>query len=137
MALKDKGTSIMLSTHNMNSVEEICDSIALINQSKLLLNGKLTEVKEQFNTHTYAVKFKGVMMAFANALWSNFVLVDKEQVDDNTAIAHVQLKNNNTVNDLLKAVIPAVEIISIQEILPSMNDIFINAVNQVKGGENE
>ena len=76
-------------------------------------------------------------MAFANALWSNFVLVDKEQVDDNIAIAHVQLKDGNSVNDLLKAVMPAVEIISVTEILPSMNDIFINAVNQVKGGENE
>ena len=137
LALKAKGTSIMLSTHNMNSVEEICDSIALINKSKLVLNGKLSEVKEQFNTNTFAVKFKGVMMAFANALWSNFVLVDKEQVDDNIAIAHVQLKDGNSVNDLLKAVMPAVEIISVTEILPSMNDIFINAVNQVKGGENE
>lgn len=136
MALKAKGTSIMLSTHNMNSVEEICDSIALINESKLVLNGKLSDVKAQFNTHTYAVKFKGVMMAFANALWSHFNLVDKEQVDDNIAIAHVQLKNNNSINDLLKAVIPVVEIISIQEILPSMNDIFINAVQQVKGGNN-
>ncbi|MDX1351323.1 MAG: DUF4162 domain-containing protein, partial [Putridiphycobacter sp.] len=83
------------------------------------------------------VKFRGVMMAFANALWSNFILVDKVQIDENTAIAHVQLKDGNSVNDLLKAVIPAVEIISIQEILPSMNDIFINAVKQVKGGENE
>ncbi|MFK8046505.1 MAG: DUF4162 domain-containing protein, partial [Crocinitomicaceae bacterium] len=70
-------------------------------------------------------------------LWSNFVLIDKEQVDDNIAIAHVQLKNGNSVNDLLKAVIPAVEIISVTEILPSMNEIFINAVNQVKGGDNE
>ncbi len=137
MKLKEKGTSIMLSTHNMNSVEEICDSIALINESKLVLNGKLSDVKEQFNTHTYAVKFKGVMMAFANALWSNFALVDKEQIDDNTAVAHVQLKNDNSVNDLLKAVMPAVEIISIQQVLPSMNDIFINAVNQAKGGNHE
>lgn len=137
LALKEKGTSIMLSTHNMNSVEEICDSIALINKSKLVLNGSLADVKAQFNTNTYAVKFKGVMMAFANALWANFVLIDKEQVDDNVAIAHVQLKNGNSVNDLLKAVMPAVEIISVTEILPSMNDIFINAVNQVKGGENE
>jgi len=137
LALKEKGTSIMLSTHNMNSVEEICDSIALINKSKLVLNGRLNEVKDQFNTHTYAIKFKGVMMAFANALWSNFVLIDKELVDDNIAIAHVQLKNGNSVNDLLKAVIPAVEVLSVTEILPSMNEIFINAVNQVKGGNHE
>lgn len=137
LRLKAEGTSIMLSTHNMNSVEEICDSIALINKSKLVLNGSLEEVKEQFRTHTYAVKFKGVMIGFANALWANFSLVDKKQIDDNTSIAYVQLKNGNSVNDLLKAVLPEVEIISINEILPSMNDIFINAVQNKKGGENE
>ena len=137
LKLKENGTSIMLSTHNMNSVEEICDSIALINRSKLILNGSLTDVKEQFRTHTYAVKFKGVMMAFANALWAGFSLIDKTQIDDNTVLAHVQLKKGNSVNDLLKAVIPEVEIISINEILPSMNDIFINAIQKVKGDHHE
>ena len=135
--LKAKGTSIMLSTHNMNSVEEICDSIALLNQSKLVLNGSLTDVKERFRTHTYAIKFKGVMFAFANALWAGYALIDKEQIDDNTAIAYVQLKKGNSLNDLLKTVIPEVEILSVNEILPSMNDIFINAVQKKKGGNDE
>ncbi|MFD1552430.1 ABC transporter ATP-binding protein [Putridiphycobacter roseus] len=137
LRLKANGTSIMLSTHNMNSVEEICDSIVLLNKSKVVLNGSLSAVKNQFRSNIYEVKFKGVMMAFANALWAGFNLVDSTQIDDNTAIAHVQLKNNNSVNDLLKAILPAVEIISIQEIEPTMNDIFIKAIQQTKGGNHE
>jgi len=137
LRLKENGTSIMLSTHNMNSVEEICDSIALINKSNLVLSGSLSSVKEKYKSNTYAIQFKGVMMAFANELWSNFALVDKEQIDDNTAIAYVQLKNNNTLNDLLKTVIPVVQIQSVNEVIPSMNDIFIQAINEQKGGKDE
>lgn len=134
--LKKKGTSIMLSTHNMNSVEEICDSIALINKAKLVVEGSLKEVKQRYRSHTYAVQFKGVMMAFANALFAGYSLEHKEQIDDDRAIAHVKLLKGNTLNDLLKTIIPAVEVEAVHEIVPSMNDIFIQAVTG-KGGLNE
>lgn len=137
LKLKENGTSIMLSTHNMSSVEEICDSIALINKSKLVLSGSLQSVKDKYKSNTYAIQFKGLMMAFANELWTNFNLVDKKQLDDDTAIAYVQLKNDNTLNDLLKTVMPVVQIQSVNEVIPSMNDIFIQAINQQKGEINE
>ena len=137
LRLKENGTSIMLSTHNMNSVEEICDSIALINKSKLIVSGSLEAVKKQYSSDTYAIQFKGVMMSFANALWTGYELLDKEQLDENTAIAYIKMKNNNNVNDLLKAVIPSVEIEAIHKVIPSMNDIFIKAVGGEKGGNNE
>lgn len=137
LRLKENGTSIMLSTHNMDSVEEICDSIALINKSKLVVSGSLESVKKQYSSDTYAIQFKGVMMAFANALWTGYELVDKEQLDDNTAIAYIKMKNDNKVNDLLKAVMPSVEIESVHKVIPSMKDIFIKAVSGEKGGNNE
>ncbi len=137
LKLKENGTSIMLSTHNMSSVEEICDSIALINKSKLVLSGSLQSVKDKYKSNTYAIQFKGLMMAFANELWTKFNLVDKKQIDDDTAIAYVQLKNNNTLNDLLKTVMPVVQIQSVNEVIPSMNDIFIQAINQQKGVTDE
>ena len=137
LKLKENGTSIMLSTHNMSSVEEICDSIALIDKSKLVLSGSLQSVKDKYKSNTYAIQFKGLMMAFANELWTNFNLVDKKQLDDDTAIAYVQLKNDNTLNDLLKTVMPVVQIQSVNEVIPSMNDIFIQAINQQKGVINE
>jgi len=137
LQLKKNGTSIMLSTHNMTSVEEICDSIALIDKAKLILNGTLKEVKEQFRSHTYAVQYKGMSFGFANALWADYSLVHSEQLDEQRAIAHVKLLKGNTLNNLLNAVMPAVDIESVNEVLPTMNDIFIRAVNGEKGGENE
>lgn len=64
-------------------------------------------------------------------------LVDKKQLDEDTVIAYVQLKNGNTLNQLLQTIIPVVEVQSVNEVIPSMNDIFIQAVTQKKGGEDE
>ena len=137
LELKKNGTSILLSTHNMNSVEEICDSIALINESKLVLHGELDEVKNRFKTNTYVVHFKGHLLGFANALFASFALEHSEQITEETAIAHVKLLHGNSLNDLLKTIIPVVEIISVNEVLPTMNEIFISAVNKKGGGEDE
>ena len=132
MRMKENGTSIMLSTHNMNSVEEICDSIALINNAKLLVEGELDEVKNRYKTNTYAVQFKGMMMGFANALFADFALEHSEQLNDETAVAHVKLLKGHNLNDLLKTVMPVVEIQAVNEILPTMNDIFIQSVTENK-----
>jgi ABC-2 type transport system ATP-binding protein len=144
LRLKKSGTSIMLSTHNMSSVEEICDSIALINKAKLLVNGSLKDVKNDYRSNTYAVQFKGMMFGFANALFADFSLEHSEQLDENTALAHIKLLKGNSLNDLLKTVMPVVEIESVHEIMPTMNDIFIQAVtgqndemSAVKGGDHE
>lgn len=144
LRLKKNGTSIMLSTHNMSSVEEICDSIALINKAKLLVNGSLKDVKNDYRSNTYAVQFKGMMFGFANALFADFALEHSEQLDEDTALAHIKLLKGNSLNDLLKTVMPVVEIESVHEIMPTMNDIFIQAVtgqnaetNEVKGGDHE
>lgn len=128
LTLRDNGASIMLSTHNMNSVEEICDSIALINKAKVVLDGNLRTIKKNHRSHIYAVQFRGMMFAFANALFADFALISKEQLDEDTAIAYVKLLKDNTLNDLLKTVMPVVEIESIHEVVPTMNDIFIKTV---------
>ena len=135
--MKKNGTSIMLSTHNMNSVEEICDSIALINEAKVVVSGGLQQVKSQFKSDTYKVQFKGMMFGFANALFAGYSLEHSEQIDNDRAIAHVKLLKDNTLNDLLKTVMPVVEIEAVNEVVPSMNDIFIEAVTGKKAKENE
>ncbi|MFT5820409.1 MAG: ABC-2 type transport system ATP-binding protein [Crocinitomix sp.] len=137
LELKKNGASILLSTHNMNSVEEICDSIALIDQSKLILNGKLADVKKEFKSNTYAIQFKGMTFGFANALFADFSLEKSEQIDEDRAVAYVKLLKGNSLNDLLKTVMPVVEIESINEVIPSMNDVFIQAVQGKKGGDDE
>ncbi|MFK7757535.1 MAG: ABC transporter ATP-binding protein [Flavobacteriales bacterium] len=128
MRLKENGASIILSTHNMGSVEEICDSIALINKSHKLLDGEVTDVKNQFKSNTYEISFKGNMIGFTNALWTNFELLEKEGKDDHHTCKIKILNENMKLNDLLQAVLPEVEVNSVREIIPSMNDIFIQVV---------
>ncbi|MBX7095484.1 MAG: ATP-binding cassette domain-containing protein [Flavobacteriales bacterium] len=130
LRLRNEGTTIIFSTHNMGSVEEMCDEIALINNSRVILDGKVQDIRKKFRTHTIEIEFSGNMIAFANALWAGFELIDREQIDNQHFKAKIKLLHNNTINNLLSALIPNVEISSVKEIIPGMHDIFIEAVNQ-------
>lgn len=128
LRLAENGTTIMLSTHNMGSVEEICTHIALINNSVKVLEGPVHEVKERFKEGVYDVEFQGEMLAFTNALWVNFELINHREIAEKTVIARIRLLNNASVNDLLKVLIPVVEVKAVNEVIPIMNDIFIKVV---------
>jgi ABC-2 type transport system ATP-binding protein len=129
LELKDKGATIILSTHNMGSVEEICENIALINNSKKVLDGSVSEVRQRFKENIYDIHMRGNLIAFTNALWTNFELLDKEN-DGDLIKCKVKILNNHKLNDLLRATIDHVEIEEVKEVIPSMNDIFIKVVNQ-------
>lgn len=128
--LRDAGTTIIFSTHNMSSVEEMCDEIALINNSKVILDGTVSDIRNNFRTNTYDVEFDGNMIAFANALWAGYELIDRQQISNNTFKAQVKLLGDNKLNNLLSALIPHVEIRAVNEIIPGMHDIFIEVVKQ-------
>ena len=132
--LKNKGATIIFSTHTMSSVEEICDYITLINKSKKILEGSVKSIKEEFKTSTFEIEFKGNLLAFTNALWTNGELVHSES-DGDFAKAQVKLSPKSSTNSLLQAVIPHVEIVSVNEIIPSMNDIFIQKVTDVPNNQ--
>ncbi|MBL0048795.1 MAG: ATP-binding cassette domain-containing protein [Bacteroidetes bacterium] len=128
LELKAKGTTIIFSTHNMGSVEELCDEIALINKSKKILDGNVKAIRKANATNTYQVEFRGNMIAFTNALWAGFELTEKSQHDD-ICKATVKMLNNATPNDVLATILPHVQVISFNEVIPTMNDIFISKVN--------
>lgn len=128
--MKSKGKTILISTHNMQSVEEICDRVALIDQSKLILKGKVSELQESRKTGEYAVKFRGNMISFVNALWTGFELIDKEVLGDDRFIARVKMRNENQFEDLLKTLLGQVKIEAAWEVLPSMQTVFIDAVTK-------
>ena len=128
LRLKEKGTSIILSTHNMGSVEEICDSIALINKSEKILDGTVKDIKNQFKTQTYELDFTGNIIGFTNALWTNFELLEKKTEGDNHTCKVKILNEKMVLNDLLSATLPEVKFNSVREIIPSMNDIFIQVI---------
>ncbi|MGB0887798.1 MAG: ABC transporter ATP-binding protein [Vicingaceae bacterium] len=130
LELREKGSTIIFSTHNMESVEEICDDIALINKSKKILEGKVTEVKEAYKANVFEIVFVGNMIAFSNALWTAFEILEKKQVDNRI---HVKIRANKSsdVNELLQIIVSQVQVLSVHEITPSMNDIFIQKVQEV------
>jgi len=128
LKLRDEGATIILSTHNMGSVEEICDNIALINNSKKILGGKVSDVKEQFSEEKYIIEFKGTGVAFANAVWGGWEMVNNKQLGEHHAIATIKLTGGTQLNDFLKGIINAVEIQSVNKVIPDMNEIFIRAV---------
>lgn len=126
--MKSKGKTILISSHNMQSVEEICDRVALIHQSKKILEGKVSTIREDRKAGEYAVKFRGNMIAFVNSLWTGFELVDKEVLGDDRFIAKVTMRGENQFEDLLKVLMGNVKIEAAWEVLPSMQDIFIREV---------
>lgn len=139
LRLKEQGTTIILSTHNMGSVEEICEHIALINNSKKILDGSVKQIQKEFKEDVYEISFKGNIIAFTNALWTGCELLDKQEVDGFTK-ARVKLTQHQSPNEVLKAVVPHVEVHGLREIIPSMNDIFIKQVesnSETKKQENE
>lgn len=126
--LKREGATIILSTHNMNSVEELCDDIALIHQAKVMLKGNVYEIKQRYRTSMYYIHFRGNIQAFAHALWTSAELLDTKEMK-NEIVAKIKLKPNITLNQLLHQIIPVCEILSVKEDRLSMNDIFIKTVS--------
>lgn len=131
LRLKENGTTILLSTHNMSSVEELCDNIALVNKAKTILQGSVREIRQQYKANTYEVDFKGSMLSFATGLWAGFEVLDYKTEGEHCK-ARVKLIGKSTTNSLLGAILPTVEVNGFREILPSMNDIFISKVQETE-----
>ena len=124
LELKDAGHTIIFSTHNMSSVEEICDEIALIDHAQVVLSGHVTEVRERFRTNTFKLKLKGTGLLSSADPYS--ILSQKQGQNS----LEVLLRKSNDVSnaELLMSILKQNEIIAFTEELPSMNEIFINTV---------
>lgn len=132
LELKQKGATIIFSTHRMESVEELCDDIALIHKSNKLLDGKLTDIKLQYRTNTYNV---GIITPDIEKLM--FLLTQKYQVNPanfksilSDIKLEVQILEDKNPNDLLSLLIQNGSVTHFEEKIPSANDIFINTVTQ-------
>lgn len=126
LELKQKGHTIVFSTHNMNSVEEICDDIALINHSKVVLNGKVNEVRSRFSTGIYQLVTTGERRLQPN---DDIELIDVHDTDG-TTVYSIRKKTRIANSALISHIANEVEIRSFTEVLPSMNDIFLHVVGQ-------
>lgn len=125
--LKNKKTSIILSTHNMNSVEEICDEAAIIHKSNKILEGEIHQLKEKFQGKEWLIKYRGNQMSFTNAIWGGWKMINHSSINEKTHLAVIELTNDFTINKFIKGIVDHVEIIEINKKLPTMNDVFIKA----------
>ena len=137
LQMKHNGKTILLSTHNMKSVEEICDKAILINESRKVAEGTISELQSSIKTGLYSVKFRGNMIAFVNALWTGFEVIDKDILGDNRFRVIVKMRGDKKFDDLLRVLIGQVEIEGAEEIIPSMQDVFVDIVSNKKMVEDE
>jgi ABC-2 type transport system ATP-binding protein len=129
LRLRDTGTTVMLSTHGMGSVEELCDTIGLIDNAQLMLHGNVREIRRQYATNTYRIEFKGTKVALANALAFTGELMDCIEGAE-YSVARVRLAKDGSVNQVLRQLLPVLEVHGVQEEIPGMHDIFIRVVSE-------
>ena len=126
LALRDKGATIILATHRMESVEEMCDNIALINRSRKVLDGPVSTVKDAFRTQTYSVEGKGRLMV----MHPDFEVLEHNERENGHFHDIIRLHAGTTPNDLLRYLIGNVEVHAFRELIPSINEIFIRRVKE-------
>lgn len=126
--LRDKGATVIFSTHNMGSVEELCDDIALINNSKKILDGPIDEIRNTYKTNTYEIKYKSTNDFNKNSL-KDFEVLDN-YIKNGDSYLKVKLNNTQNTNLLISSLVTQVNIKSFNEIIPNMNDIFIKVVEE-------
>ena len=130
LQLRDEGATVIFSTHRMESVEEMCDHIALIHKANKILDGKLQDIKRTFKTNTFEV---GLVTENENRLkeiiQQKFEIskADFKSLNDDLKL-NIKLKSNETSNDLLSFLTQNAEVNHFNELVPSANDIFIQTV---------
>lgn len=136
LRLNQEGATIIFSTHRMETVEELCDNIALINRSKKILDGSVQAIKKEYRNQTYRLEY--------TASEDNFLLSDDTLFEvitstknEKTYITTIQLNNNSHINDVLMRFVPQIQLNQLIEIVPSMADIFIQKVTQVSPTAND
>ncbi len=127
LKLRRDGATIIFSTHNMSSVEELCDHIALINKSEKILEGTVHQIRKDHASQVYEVELQGAARPLRNILDDNYLIIN-EGTEQGHLKARIKIQNNAGPNELLRLLLPESELISFKELTPGMNDIFIKQV---------
>ena len=138
LRLRDEGATVIFSTHNMESVEALCDNFSLINRSHNILSGNVSEVCRQMGKNTYKISFQGNPDALTAALGDRIAYsAIGEPVRDSEGVtysARFHLSADTDMREFLRTAVDTVDLVSFDRALPSMNDIFIQAVSQANAG---
>jgi len=128
LEMKENGVSIILSTHNMESVEELCDNIALINKAKLVVTGGLDEIRRKYGSNMVEVVYRSYkQIEIPQSHIFDFVSDNEYQSNRKVVLS---LKGGVKSSEILSELVNSLDIISFQEMIPRMNDIFIKLVSE-------
>ncbi len=130
--LRKNGATIIFSTHNMSSVEELCDHIALIDNAKKILDGKVQEIKNQYKSNTFEIIFSGFNEDLNTILNPEYEIIDKKNIDTSNSVK-IKIPMKTSPNELIQNLLPYLTINSFKEIIPTMNEIFIKKVSENVG----
>jgi len=122
--LRERGATIIFSTHNMESVEELCDNITLINKAKTILEGNVDDIRRQWAAHEYDIVFEGDVSLPGNGQFS----ILNKQTENGKSTIRLKTVSDMETNEILQNAIKLGKVISFNPALPSMNEIFIRVV---------
>lgn len=120
LALKERGTTVLFSTHRMESVEELCDEIALINRSEVVLSGNKLEVQNRYKKNQYSIRYRGELGSMDGV----------EVLSQDAGSAVLRFAEGLSTNDAISRLIQQVNLLEFKELIPSFNEIFIQVVNE-------
>ena len=130
LRMRDEGTTILLSTHNMESVEELCDNIALINKSNLIAHGNVEQIRRMYgNNHVELVyRADSPLQTLFDGKALPFSIVSDNPEKDGSRVAVLDVRQAESNSQVLKPLVNAAEVVSFRELIPRMEDIFIKLV---------
>jgi len=129
LKMKKNGATIIFSTHNMESVEQLCDHIALIDKSKKILDGPTQLIREKYKSNIYDIVYRGELDAQSYLLSEKYNILSNELNGHGNKLS-IQYPEGGNSRELIKDLVEQVEIISFNEVIPSMNEVFIKVVKQ-------
>ena len=129
LQMKKNGATIIFSTHNMESVEQLCDHIALIDKSKKILDGATQEIREKYKSNLYDIYYRGDLDVQGHVLAGKYNILSNEQNGNGNKLC-IQYPDGSNSKELIKDLVDHVEIVSFNEVIPSMNEVFIKVVKQ-------
>lgn len=135
LELRDKGATIIFSTHNMSSVEEICDHITLINQSQNILTGNVDEIKRRYGKDRFIFTYNGEPQTFGSAIVGKAHIISDHTHDNGLIDTTLQTNPGTSLRQIIADVNDVVEIRTINEAIPSMNEIFIQTVKEFNNAQ--
>ncbi|GAB4381597.1 MAG: ABC transporter ATP-binding protein [Salibacteraceae bacterium] len=127
--LREEGKTILLSTHDMHSVEKLCEHVCLIHKGELVLNAPTDEARQQFSDELYHIVFIGSQVSLAQCLGHNYEIVSLEPNGSQFG-CKIKAYGQNSSRDLIQRVNGVVEIVAFQKLLPTMHDVFLQIVSE-------